>query len=53
MAEETEVANGLGDNGVTEFATYEDYLDSQITAVDLFYLEVDAIDDRTRNWLVN
>mmetsp|Transcript_4681 Transcript_4681/g.7260 ORF Transcript_4681/g.7260 Transcript_4681/m.7260 type:complete len:233 (+) Transcript_4681:162-860(+) len=27
------------DAGITEFATYEDYLDSQITGTDLFYLE--------------
>ena len=29
-----------GDNTVTEFATYEEYLDSQITPLDLYYLEV-------------
>ncbi|KNE66909.1 hypothetical protein AMAG_11383 [Allomyces macrogynus ATCC 38327] len=28
-----------GDNIINEFATYEEYLDSQISAVDLFYLE--------------
>ena len=28
------------DNVVTEFATYEDFLDSQITPLDLYYLEV-------------
>lgn len=28
-----------GDNIVTEFATYEDFLDSQITPLDLYYLE--------------
>lgn len=28
------------DNVVTEFSTYEDFLDSQITPLDLFYLEV-------------
>jgi len=28
------------DNIVTEFATYEDFLDSQITSLDLYYLEV-------------
>ena len=28
------------DNIVTEFATYEDFLDSQITPLDLYYLEV-------------
>jgi hypothetical protein len=36
----TENAAGLNDNTVTEFATYEDYLDSQITPTDLYYLEV-------------
>ena len=34
-----EVAAGT-DNTVTEFASYEDYLDSQITPTDLYYLEV-------------
>lgn len=28
------------DNIVTQFNTYEDFLDSQITTVDLYYLEV-------------
>lgn len=28
------------DNIVTEFSTYEDFLDSQITSLDLYYLEV-------------
>ncbi|KER19040.1 hypothetical protein T265_15692, partial [Opisthorchis viverrini] len=27
------------DSAVTQFSTYEDFLDSQITATDLFYLE--------------
>jgi len=31
---------GATDNIVTEFATYEDFLDSQITPLDLYYLEV-------------
>lgn len=30
------------DNIVTQFNTYEDFLDSQITTVDLYYLEVRA-----------
>ena len=28
------------DNIVTEYNTYEDFLDSQITSLDLYYLEV-------------
>lgn len=32
--------NTGADNIVTEFATYEDFLDSQITSLDLYYLEV-------------
>ena len=28
------------DNIVTEFSSYEDFLDSQITSLDLYYLEV-------------
>ncbi|XP_074647253.1 cilia- and flagella-associated protein 299-like [Tubulanus polymorphus] len=35
---EEEVAGG-SDNIVTEFSTYEDFLDSQITSLDLYYLE--------------
>jgi len=34
-----EVTSG-SDNIVTEFNTYEDFLDSQITSLDLYYLEV-------------
>ena len=37
MAEPDEV--GLGSNVVTEIATYEDYLDSQISEIDMYYLE--------------
>ena len=33
-------AVGAADNIVTEFVSYEDFLDSQITPLDLFYLEV-------------
>ena len=29
----------LGDGVVGEFATYEDYLDSQISTTDIYYLE--------------
>ena len=35
-----EASNTAADTIVTEYATYEDYLDSQITPTDLFYLEV-------------
>ncbi|GFN98928.1 hypothetical protein PoB_002543400 [Plakobranchus ocellatus] len=35
---EEEVTTG-GDSIVTEFSTYEDFLDSQITSLDLYYLE--------------
>lgn len=45
---------------VTEFATYEEYLDSHITSEDLFYLEVrvmarlpPCVHDRTRSWRVS
>lgn len=31
---------GVSDSIVTEFSTYEDFLDSQITPTDLYYLEV-------------
>ncbi|KAH6565229.1 hypothetical protein BASA50_006005 [Batrachochytrium salamandrivorans] len=40
MADEiADIANGTGDNTVAEFATYEEYLDNQITPLDMFYLE--------------
>ena len=29
-----------GDTMISDFATYEDFLDAQITVADLFYLEV-------------
>lgn len=35
-----EEAVGAADSIVTEFSTYEDFLDSQITPLDLYYLEV-------------
>ena len=35
MEEENQVVDGI----VGEFGTYEDYLDSQISATDLYYLE--------------
>uniref|UniRef100_A0A8C5XYR8 Cilia- and flagella-associated protein 299 n=2 Tax=Microcebus murinus TaxID=30608 RepID=A0A8C5XYR8_MICMU len=31
------------DNLVTQFNTYEDFLDSQITTVDLYYLEDESL----------
>ena len=37
-----ELSGGTGDNMVNEFASYEDYLDSQISATDLYYLEDEA-----------
>ena len=37
-----EEAPSGNDNIVTEFATYEDFLDSQITQLDLYYLEVNV-----------
>ena len=36
---EEEAPSG-SDNIVTEFGTYDDFLDSQITPLDLYYLEV-------------
>ncbi|KAJ3088668.1 hypothetical protein HK102_008226 [Quaeritorhiza haematococci] len=33
-----EIGGGTGDT-ITEFSTYEEYLDSQITPIDLYYLE--------------
>lgn len=33
-------SGGVSDSIVTEFSTYEDFLDSQITPTDLYYLEV-------------
>ena len=39
---EEEVTGG-SDNIVTEYNTYEDFLDSQINDVDLFYLEVSFV----------
>lgn len=46
MAASTEgeagVHGGVSDSIVTEFSTYEDFLDSQITPTDLYYLEVNV-----------
>jgi len=47
-----EEAVGAADNIVTEFATYEDFLDSQITPLDLFYLEVMSILLFLPHWVV-
>jgi hypothetical protein len=52
MTDENEISHA-GDNSVMEYITYEDYLDSQITPVDLFYLEVIYSFIRIRNWRVN
>lgn len=41
MAEEA--THTVSDSIVTEFATYEDFLDSQITQTDLYYLEVRVV----------
>ncbi|EPZ31005.1 hypothetical protein ROZALSC1DRAFT_26428 [Rozella allomycis CSF55] len=37
---QSEIANIVADNAISEFATYEDYLDSQITQQDLYYLDL-------------
>eukprot|EP00741_Cyanophora_paradoxa_P018969 tig00021108_g18312.t1 len=37
--EMAELQGGSADSAVLQFATYEDYLDSQITSTDLYYLE--------------
>ncbi|KAJ3162351.1 hypothetical protein HDU86_004831 [Geranomyces michiganensis] len=34
-----DLQSGTGDSTVAEFATYEDYLDNQVSETDLFYLE--------------
>ncbi|KAJ3105801.1 hypothetical protein HK100_003818 [Physocladia obscura] len=39
MDDDTGNTANVTDTTVTEFATYEDYLDSQITPIDLYYLE--------------
>nr|XP_014346120.1 PREDICTED: uncharacterized protein C4orf22 homolog [Latimeria chalumnae] len=39
MEEDSAVGAATVENIVTEFNTYEDFLDSQITALDLYYLE--------------
>ncbi len=33
-------SHNISDSIITEFSTYEDFLDSQITSTDLYYLEV-------------
>lgn len=35
-----EEVQGGSDNIATEYGTYEEFLDSQITSLDLYYLEV-------------
>ncbi len=37
------VHSGVSDSIVTEFSSYEDFLDSQITPTDLYYLEVRGV----------
>jgi len=37
------------DNVVTEFETYEQFLDSQITPLDIFYLEVSYTSQLTKS----
>jgi len=43
MADENDINNNAGDSTIAEYATYEDYLDSQITPLDMYYLEVNII----------
>jgi len=40
MSDENDMGNNAGDSSIAEYATYEDYLDSQITPLDMYYLEV-------------
>ena len=48
---EEEVPSG-SDNIVAEFATYEEFLDSHIKPIDLFYLEVgNGIIINSESWL--
>eukprot|EP00833_Pecoramyces_ruminatium_P015889 jgi/Orpsp1_1/1189921/evm.model.d7180000075465.2 len=39
MTDENDMNNNAGDSTIAEYATYEDYLDSQITPLDMYYLE--------------
>ena len=39
MEDDGREGGGIGDSNALDFATYEDYLDSQISPIDLFYLE--------------
>lgn len=56
--------SGVSDSIVTEFSTYEDFLDSQITPTDLYYLEVSSCSElmfvligahyvRMKSWLAS
>ena len=38
--EDSQAGQQVSDNIVSEFGTYQEFLDSQITRKDLFYLEV-------------
>lgn len=40
-----------GGDTVSEFTTYEEYLDSQITPIDLYYLEVS--EEINSQWILN
>ena len=52
MAASGEPESSRGDSVVTEFATYEDFLDSQITPTDLYYLEVSWLSTETIQKLI-
>lgn len=43
MASSKDGGHAVSDGIVTEYATYEDFLDSQITSMDLYYLEVGGL----------
>ena len=41
---------GNDNDTIIEFATYEDFLDSQISTLDLYYLEVVQIEKKTKTF---
>jgi len=51
MAEDNDLNSNVGDSTIAEYATYEDYLDSQITPLDMYYLEVSHY--IKKNYLLN